>query len=73
MGMAKAAVLPVPVWAQPCKSLPFINIGIAFSWIGVGLIYPSPFNASRMAGIMPKSSNTMIWFYLQNRKDTLIS
>jgi len=25
-----------------------------------------------MAGIMPKSSNTMIWFYLQNRKDTLI-
>ena len=42
MGIAKAAVLPVPVWAQPCKSLPFINIGIAFSWIGVGLMYPSP-------------------------------
>ena len=29
MGMAKAAVFPVPVCAHPSKSLPFNNTGIA--------------------------------------------
>ena len=35
--MAKAAVLPVPVWAQPNKSILFNTIGIACCWIGVGV------------------------------------
>ena len=29
MGSAKAAVLPVPVWAQPIKSLPASTGGMA--------------------------------------------
>jgi hypothetical protein len=31
MGIAKAAVFPVPVWAQPNKSFSFKMLGIAFS------------------------------------------
>ena len=38
IGIEKAAVFPVPVCAQPIKSLPFKTMGIAFSWMGVGLV-----------------------------------
>ena len=37
MGVAKAQVLPVPVWAQPSTSRPARAGGMAFSWIGDGL------------------------------------
>lgn len=40
-GIAKAAVLPEPVLARTNTSLPFINRGIAFSWMRVGVIHPS--------------------------------
>ena len=36
IGRANAAVLPVPVWAEPIMSLPSRTIGKARSWIGVG-------------------------------------
>ena len=37
MGRAKAAVLPVPVWAMPSRSLPKSTLGMAWVWIGVGI------------------------------------
>ncbi len=37
VGSANAAVLPVPVWAQPIRSRPAITGGIACSWIGVAV------------------------------------
>ncbi|MNC58971.1 hypothetical protein D3C75_1087460 [compost metagenome] len=36
IGRAKAAVLPVPVWAMPSRSLPAMTSGMALAWIGVG-------------------------------------
>jgi hypothetical protein len=36
IGRVKAAVLPVPVWAQPRTSRPMSTIGMACSWMGVG-------------------------------------
>ncbi len=38
MGRAKAAVLPVPVWAMPCTSWPAMTWGMACAWIGVGSV-----------------------------------
>ena len=38
IGSAKAAVLPVPVWAMPQRSRPAITCGMAWAWIGVGLL-----------------------------------
>ncbi len=38
IGRAKAPVLPVPVWAQPSTSLPARASGMAFVWIGVGVV-----------------------------------
>jgi len=37
MGSAKAAVLPVPVWAQPIRSLPSSTGGMAEAWMGEGV------------------------------------
>ena len=38
IGSRNAAVLPVPVWAQPMRSRPSRIGGIAFSCIGVGTV-----------------------------------
>ena len=38
IGSAKAAVLPVPVWAMPSRSLPSRSCGMACAWIGVGWV-----------------------------------
>jgi hypothetical protein len=57
IGMAKAAVLPVPVWAQPIKSTPFSNSGMALTCIGVASEYPSNFKALRMGSIKFSCSN----------------
>ena len=38
VGRRKAAVLPVPVSAQPMRSAPVSTTGIARSWIGVGSV-----------------------------------
>ncbi len=37
IGSAKAAVLPVPVWARPTTCWPASSGGIASAWIGEGL------------------------------------
>ena len=37
MGSAKAAVLPVPVWAQPIRSRPASTGGMAPAWMGEGV------------------------------------
>ena len=36
IGSTKAAVLPVPVWAMPMRSLLISTEGMAALWIGVG-------------------------------------
>jgi len=40
-GMAKAAVLPVPVWATARTSSPFRIEGMALNWMSVGRLKPS--------------------------------
>jgi len=46
IGKPKAAVLPVPVWARPTRSLsPAIISGIASVWMGVGSTNPSSLTA----------------------------
>jgi hypothetical protein len=40
IGNPKAAVFPVPVWAEPIRSLPDKITGIALNWIGVGSTNP---------------------------------
>ena len=37
-GNAKAAVLPVPVCAHPSRSRPSNNDGIAWAWMGAGVV-----------------------------------
>jgi hypothetical protein len=36
-GSMNAAVLPVPVWAMPSRSLPSSRAGMACCWMGVGV------------------------------------
>ena len=52
IGMAKAAVFPVPVWAQPSTSFRANIAGIAASCIGVGCVYPSASRAFSMFSSM---------------------
>ncbi len=37
-GSTNAAVLPVPVWAEPMTSRPASSSGIVCAWIGVGSV-----------------------------------
>ena len=60
MGMANAAVLPVPVWAHPNKSLRSNTMGIDCSWIGVGVVYPSCSSAFNMGSMRCNCSNNKI-------------
>ncbi len=41
IGITKAAVFPVPVWAMANTSSPFKIGGIALNWISVGFLNPS--------------------------------
>ena len=56
MGKANAAVFPVPVWAHPSTSRPETATGIAFAWIGVGVLYCSSFSARCNGAIRSISS-----------------
>ena len=56
IGSRNAAVLPVPVEAQPIRSRPARATGMASAWIGVGRVYPMSATASVSAGI---SSNSL--------------
>lgn len=54
--MAKAAVLPVPVWANPTTSRPAISGGMVAAWIGEGVSYPTSETAARTRESMSRSS-----------------
>ena len=38
IGSTKTAVLPVPVWASPMTSRPSRTVGMAWVWMGVGVV-----------------------------------
>src|SRR5688572_18746279 len=58
-GSAKAAVLPVPVWACPITSLPCMISGIAASCIGKGLSNLFSASAFRTLSSSPSSLNVI--------------
>jgi len=63
-GSKNAAVLPVPVWAEPIMSFPSIIIGMAFSWMGVGLSKPMawmPFAKSELKLNSLKFNICLLW------------
>ena len=55
-GKAKAPVLPEPVWAWACTSLPRRMAGMACTCTGVGMVHPSSAAARKSAGERP-----MVW------------
>src|SRR3546814_2262897 len=55
IGSVKEAVLPVPVCAQPSTSRPIRTYGIAFSWIGVGLVSPDVATAETTPSERPRA------------------
>ena len=59
IGRPKAAVLPVPVWARPITSRPFIACGIACAWIGVGSVMPSSASLVTRRGASPSISKSI--------------
>ena len=59
MGNAKAAVLPVPVCAEPITSRPARICGIACAWIGVGRSYPFSATAKAMFALRPSWVNAV--------------
>ena len=56
IGSAKAAVLPVPVWAMPRMSRPVSCGAIAWAWIGVGTSKPARARPWRSGSARPKSA-----------------
>src|SRR5262249_41074982 len=57
VGIANAAVLPVPVWAHPMRSRPSRIRPIARARVGVGGGEPTRAIASRIAGVNERSLN----------------
>ena len=60
IGRAKAAVLPVPVWAMPSTSRPASAGGIACAWIGVGAVYCAPATAFSNGMERPRSEKEVM-------------
>jgi len=56
MGIPKAAVLPLPVWACPITSLPSSAGGMAPVWIGVVCSKPRSATVRSIAGLRPRLS-----------------
>ena len=57
IGNAKAAVLPVPVWAWPMTSRPSSNGGMAAAWIGVGCSNPCASTEASSSDRRPNAAN----------------
>src|ERR1035437_509658 len=57
IGITKAAVLPVPVIANPMMSRPLSASGTACAWIGVGRWYPASDRALSIGAVRPRSAN----------------
>ena len=60
IGNAKAAVLPVPVWAMARTSRPAITSGIACAWIGVGVVCSRSASARCRVSARPSSENSCL-------------
>ena len=60
MGMANAAVFPVPFCALPSTSFLFRIRGIAFPCTGVGMLYSSFLSAFNTGSIILRSSNVIL-------------
>ena len=60
MGSTKAAVLPVPVCAEPMRSPPLRITGMACSWIGVGVVKPQASTACKRRSSRFRFSNDII-------------
>ena len=56
-GSAKAAVLPVPVWAMPSTSRPCSSAGMVRAWMGVGTVYLAASRARSSGSARPRSAN----------------
>lgn len=59
IGKLNAAVLPLPVCANPMISLPFKAWGIDSTWIPVGRLKPNVAHDSHSSGITPRSANVL--------------
>lgn len=57
IGIAKAAVFPLPVSAQPKRSRPERAMGMAWAWMGVGLVYEWKVMSFMMLEFSPCASN----------------
>ena len=66
--MANAAVFPVPVCAQPNISFPVKAAGIAFTCIGVGLVYPFSSIAFKIGSVIFKSLNVIYILFYERAK-----
>jgi hypothetical protein len=66
IGNKNAAVLPVPVAAQPIKSEPLKMAGIARCWIGVGSV--NPMDAHLVASAASNPSSVKIIIFLPARR-----
>ncbi len=62
-GSRKAAVLPVPVWAEAITSLPARMEGITCCWTGVALIYPIESIPSINRSCRPNSENVKLCYF----------
>ena len=54
MGRPNAAVLPVPVCANPMRSAPSSRLGMARRWMGVGVSIPRSAKARHSLPSMPR-------------------
>ena len=61
MGSAKAAVLPVPVWAMPNMSRPARSSGMAAAWIGVGVMCFLEVKARWIGSARPNSAKLLMF------------
>ena len=59
-GGAKAAVLPVPVWADPIKSRPPSTTGMARNWIGVRIRVTGRRDPRRIGSASWRALNAMM-------------
>ncbi len=69
IGRPKAAVLPVPVWARPIMSRRSSTSGIAFTWIGVGVVNSMLSSVRNMPAERPRSENLVKVFSLSGTRN----
>ena len=63
MGRRNAAVFPLPVAAAAMTSRPCIRGGMAFCWMGVGVVNPNLVRAWRSLGFSSNFVNGIVLYY----------